>query len=41
MVRLPACKIIDRMYASFGANESKTRNDNFFAADQLFLWWVA
>jgi hypothetical protein len=27
------------MYATSACNESKTANDNFFAADQLFLWW--
>jgi hypothetical protein len=28
------------MYATSACNKSKTANDNFFAADQLFLWWL-
>jgi hypothetical protein len=29
--------MVDRMYASFGGNESNWLNENFFAGDQLFL----
>jgi hypothetical protein len=29
--------MVDRMYASFGGNESNWVNENFFAGDQLFL----
>jgi len=36
----PPQKDCNKMYATSACNKSKTANDNFFAADQLFLWWL-